>query len=661
MNKFRKAALFLFVCLTLISSAQTPVTWESAVVMQSENEGSIEFTAHIADGWHMYGMKQIENGPRATSFDFRSIEGATLVGDITPSIAPKEVMDKVFNLKIAYWEGDVKFTQKFRLNDESEGCTFNGVIWSMACNDQSCSTPAKTPFDLIYNAEKLPSAETAAASDSVQKPLLENVGVKTTTDSISQAHSQWWEPVDVTSSTDVNAGWLSIFIWGFIGGLLALLTPCVWPMIPLTVSFFLKRNSSRSRSIRDALLYGFAIIVIYLALGLIVTLVFGAGKLNELATNAVFNIIFFLILVIFAISFFGAFNIKLPSKWSNSVDSKAEKTTGFISMFFMAFTLVLVSFSCTGPLIGTLLVEAASQGSIVGPAVGMGAFALALAIPFALFAIFPSLLKEMPKSGGWLNSVKVVLGFLELALSLKFLSVVDLAYGWGILDREVFICLWVVLFAFLGMYLLGRIKFSHDAPLNYVSIPRFFLSLFSFSFAIYLIPGLWGAPLKGVSAFLPPLSTQDFNLYETQTGKHFDNYDEGMAYAAEHNMPVLLDFSGYGCVNCRKMEGAVLDTDAVKSKIENDFVFITLMVDDRTSLSQPVKVEEDGRSMLLETVGEYWGYLQQHKFKASVQPYYIILNNAGMPMNESLGFTENPEDFLKWLETGLAKYEEETK
>lgn len=455
-----------------------------------------------------------------------------------------------------------------------------------------------------------------------------------------------------------DSPWWVIFIWGFGGGLLALLTPCVWPMIPMTVSFFLKKGTSRRKSVGDAVIYGLSIIVIYLTLGLAITGIFGASKLNELSTNAVFNLCFFLLLVIFGISFLGGFDIKLPSKWSNSTDARAEKATGLVSIFFMAFTLALVSFSCTGPIIGTLLVEAATMGNFVGPAIGMGGFALALALPFSLFALFPSWLKEMPRSGGWLNSVKVVLGFLELALSLKFLSVADLAYGWGILDREVFICLWVVLFLMLGMYLIGKLKFSHDADLPHVSLPRFFLSLASFGFALYLIPGLWGAPLKSVSAFVPPLFTQDFNLYAGGQFEEFDDYDKGMAYAAENNRPVLVDFSGYGCVNCRKMEGAVFDTGRVSSIVKENFVLIKLMVDDKTKLSEPMTVEENGKKVVLKTIGDKWSYLQRHKFSANSQPYYIILNHSGEAMNAPYFYDENVGKFVGWLEGGMKNYSE---
>lgn len=645
--------LFLSFIAASVANAQSEVKWTQNLRMTSDTEGVMEFTASIADGWHIYGTDIPSGGPTATEIDFRNLTGMELVGNLTASKAPVTYMDALFNMKISSWEGHVVLSQKFKLKNGSKGCKADGVIAFMSCNDKTCSRPERIPFELSYNESgAVPAGDSVPEKKDNMVAAADTVPLHTP----SADKASWWKPVDVKSDTDVHAGWWYIFIWGFVGGLLALLTPCVWPMIPLTVSFFLKKNTSRRRSVLDAVIYGGSIIVIYLTLGIAVTLIFGAGKLNELATNAVFNLIFFGILVLFAVSFFGAFDIKLPAKWCNSVDGRAERTTGLISIFFMAFTLVLVSFSCTGPLIGTLLVEAASQGNIVGPAVGMGAFALALAIPFTLFAIFPSLLKDMPRSGGWLNSVKVVLGFLELILSLKFLSVVDLAYGWRILDREVFIAIWIVLFVLLGLYLLGKLRFSHDAPLDHVSIPRFFLALASLSVSVYLLPGLWGAPLKGVSAFVPPLSTQDFSLYEPGKFTHFDDYDEGMQYAAEHNMPVLLDFSGYGCVNCRKMEGAVLDDPAVKSMIEENFVFITLMVDDRKELPEARTFEVNGQKRVMETVGDLWGYLEEHKFSATVQPFYIVLDNEGVPLTKSMGFTEDPDEFLSWLSKGLENY-----
>ncbi len=637
-----------------------PVTWNSSVEMNDERNGRLIFKASIDEGWHLYGIDLPDGGPNPTTFTFDKVEGMTLNGDITPSRKPHEQVDMVFHLKLNWWEDKVDFYQDFTLNEPNGAYLVEASVRFQGCNDGSCIPPSTETFDFKGGnvvSQNTPSEESLQTDDKTSNaPSAQET-----------AANKWWNPVEFTDGASDNtasiaeSSWWYIFLWGFIGGLVALLTPCVWPMIPLTVSFFLKKSNSRRRSIADAFTYGCAIVVIYLVLGLAITLIFGASKLNDLATNAVFNLLFFLLLVVFAISFFGAFDIKLPSKWSNSVDSKAERTTGILSIFFMAFTLVLVSFSCTGPIIGTLLVEAASVGDITGPAIGMGAFALALAIPFTLFAIFPSWLKEMPRSGGWLNSVKVVLGFLELALSLKFLSVADLAYGWGILDREVFVSLWVIIFILLGMYLLGKLRFSHDAPLDHVPVGRFFLSLISLAFAVYLIPGLWGAPLKSVSAFVPPLYTQDFNLYEGGNFKVFHDFDEGMAYANENNRPVLVDFSGYGCVNCRKMEGAVFDTQEVSSIIKENFVLITLMVDDKTSLEKPIEVNENGKAVMLKTIGDKWSYLQRSKFAANSQPYYVMLDNEGKPLASPYYYDENVAKFVEWLNSGLKAYSSEVK
>ena len=637
-----------------------PVTWNSSVEMNDERNGRLIFKASIDEGWHLYGIDLPDGGPNPTTFTFDKVEGMTLNGDITPSRKPHEQVDMVFHLKLNWWEDKVDFYQDFTLNEPNGAYLVEASVRFQGCNDGSCIPPSTETFDFKGGnvvSQNTPSEESLQTDDKTSNaPSAQET-----------AANKWWNPVEFTVGASDNtasiaeSSWWYIFLWGFIGGLVALLTPCVWPMIPLTVSFFLKKSNSRRRSIADAFTYGCAIVVIYLVLGLAITLIFGASKLNDLATNAVFNLLFFLLLVVFAISFFGAFDIKLPSKWSNSVDSKAERTTGILSIFFMAFTLVLVSFSCTGPIIGTLLVEAASVGDITGPAIGMGAFALALAIPFTLFAIFPSWLKEMPRSGGWLNSVKVVLGFLELALSLKFLSVADLAYGWGILDREVFVSLWVIIFVLLGMYLLGKLRFSHDAPLDHVPVGRFFLSLISLAFAVYLIPGLWGAPLKSVSAFVPPLYTQDFNLYEGGSFKVFHDFDEGMAYANENNRPVLVDFSGYGCVNCRKMEGAVFDTQEVSSIIKEKFVLITLMVDDKTSLEKNIEVNENGKAVMLKTIGDKWSYLQRSKFAANSQPYYVMLDNEGKPLASPYYYDENVAKFVEWLNSGLKAYSSEVK
>ncbi len=633
-----------------------PITWKVSVEGNSTSSATIRLSANIEEGWHLYSLNMPEDGPNSTVIDFTLPEGVTLDGALTPSKKPIEKYDDMFSLNLSWWEGSVSFTQKVKISDEKTHAVSISVSFQ-GCNDQTCVAP-KTEL-LEASVGTGPAVVEKVEEDTVVAAL-----PVSSTPEVEKDNVDLWAPVefsnaDMPQEADVtNSPWWIIFIWGFGGGLLALLTPCVWPMIPMTVSFFLKKSSSRSKAIRDAVIYGLSIIVIYLTLGLAITGLFGASKLNELSTNAVFNLCFFLLLVVFGISFLGGFDIKLPSKWSNSTDARAEKATGLVSIFFMAFTLALVSFSCTGPIIGTLLVEAATMGNFVGPAVGMGGFALALALPFSLFAMFPSWLKEMPRSGGWLNSVKVVLGFLELALSLKFLSVADLAYGWGILDREVFICLWVIIFIMLGLYLLGKIKFSHDADLDYVSLPRFFLSLTSLSFALYLIPGLWGAPLKSVSAFVPPLFTQDFNLYDGGKFEEFDDYDKGMAYAAEHKRPVLMDFSGYGCVNCRKMEGAVFDTGRVSTIVKENFVLIKLMVDDKAKLSSPITVEENGKKIVLNTVGDKWSYLQRHKFGANSQPYYIVLNHSGEAMTTPYFYDENVEQFVTWLETGIKNYNE---
>lgn len=645
----------LLACVSAVSAQKlTPITWDASVTANSSDNATVTISAKIEKGWHLYGFNLPDDGPNSTSIVLNLPEGVTADGEITPSRQPVEKFDPIFSLKLAWWDADVTFTQKLKITD-GKTHEIDGYVYFQGCNDQTCISPSKTPFNISVGTG--PEAEEEApATDSVAPAVTQTAQPATAAGN----GTDWWAPVEITDSeaerTSADNPWWVIFLWGFGGGLIALLTPCVWPMIPMTVSFFLKKSGNRRKAVTDALIYGISIVVIYLSLGLAITAIFGASKLNELSTNAIFNIAFFLLLVIFAISFFGGFDITLPSKWSNSVDAKAERATGLLSIFFMAFTLALVSFSCTGPIIGTLLVEAATMGNLVGPAIGMLGFAIALALPFSLFAIFPSWLKEMPRSGGWLNSVKVVLGFLELALSLKFLSVADLAYGWGLLDREVFVCLWVVIFAMLGFYLLGKIRFSHDAPLDHVSIPRFFLSLAALSFALYLIPGLWGAPLKGVSAFVPPLFTQDFSLYTGGQFEEFDDFDKGMEYAERNHRPVLIDFSGYGCVNCRKMEGAVFDTPVVTQTIKENFVLIKLMVDDKTPLAQPMTVEENGKQLTLETIGDKWSYLQRSKFSANSQPYYIMLDNDGEALAPPTYYDENVTKFVEWLNSGLKAY-----
>ncbi len=648
--------LALLGCVNVFAQRPVHVHWTNTVESVNDTEGIIRWSADIDEGWHIYGMTMPDLGPDAigpqlTVFTIEPASGLQLIGEVEPSVPATDKFDETLKLKLPMWEGKVEFSQRFKLTDGAKGAYIRGTVEYMACTDKSCTPPTRESFDLSFGTPQAEATVTVDKVDSVVNSAAEAVVVE---------ESDLWSPVDVEASQSAasptsQSPWWAILGLGFLGGLVALLTPCVWPMIPMTMSFFLKKGKSRRRAIIDAISYGLSIIVIYLALGLAITALFGASKLNDIATSAVFNVLFFVLLVIFAISFFGAFDIKLPSRWSNAIDNKAENTTGFLSIFFMAFTLVLVSFSCTGPIIGTLLVEAASQASMVGPALGMGGFALGLALPFGLFAFFPSLLKEMPRSGSWLNTVKVVLGFIELILSLKFLSVADLAYGWRILDREVFIALWVVLFILLGIYLLGKIRFSHDSPSEHVGVFRFFLAVASLSFAVYLLPGLWGAPLKSISAFAPPLTTQDFNLYGG-TFKEFHDYDEGMAYAKQHNMPVIVDFSGYACVNCRKMEGAVFDTQDVRTVLERDYVLIKLMVDDKQKLSQPFTVEEYGGTTKIETVGDKWSYLQRHKFGINSQPYYVLLDDNGKPLAPARAYDENVKEFVQWLDAGVTEF-----
>lgn len=636
-------------------AAPSHVEWSARIDSQSSDKGTLVITAKIEPGWHIYGVEMSEMGndpgvPDPTSIEVEPVAGLRLTSPTTTDSEPTVHFDEFLNLNLPWLQGTVELKREFELTDGVKGVNLKGFVKFMACNDNSCTPPAKYEFSLDFG--DMTSAPTAGVSDTLP-PMVAPADSPTVAVSST---NEWWEPVTVETNSTEQSYW-AILLFGFLGGLVALMTPCVWPMIPMTVSFFLKKNKSRRRSIADAVIYSASIIVIFLVLGILLTVIFGPGKLNEIATGAVFNIIFFVLLVVFAISFFGAFDLSLPSSWSTAIDNKAENTTGLLSIFFMAFTLVLVSFSCTGPIIGTLLVEAFSQQNLLGPLLGMGGFALGLALPFGLFAFFPSMLKGLPHSGGWLNTVKVVLGFIELILSLKFLSVADLAYGWRILDREVFIALWIVLFILLGMYLLGKLRFSHDSPMEHTPVGRFFLALGSFAFAVYLVPGLWGAPLKAISAFAPPLYTQDFNLYGGEFQK-FHDYDEGMAYAAAHNKPVLVDFSGYACVNCRKMEGAVFDTPAVRGIIEQDYVMIVLMVDDKKELAEPMTVVEDGKTKKLTTVGERWSYLQYHKFGISSQPYYILLDNQGKPLSAPRVYDENVGAFTAWLEEGIETYKQ---
>ena len=675
-----KKLLFPFVLLlfavAMQAQIQDPVKFNSELKILAADEAEVVFTAAIDKGWHVYSTDLGDGGPISATFNVEKICGAEVVGKLKPVGKEISTFDKLFEMKVRYFENTAQFVQKLKLTGGAY--QLEGYLEYGACNDENCLPPTQVPFQFSGKVEG--AAKEAAAATAEMKAETQSAEQETAADTVSVAaiggadgpteinvtdKVDLWKPVinelqslgETTSQEDMS--WIYIFITGFAGGLLALFTPCVWPIIPMTVSFFLKRSKDKKKGIRDAWTYGASIVVIYVTLGLAITLIFGASALNALSTNAVFNILFCLMLVVFAASFFGAFEITLPSKWSTAVDSKAEATSGLLSIFLMAFTLSLVSFSCTGPIIGFLLVQVSTTGSVVAPAIGMLGFAIALALPFTLFALFPSWLKSMPKSGGWMNIIKVTLGFLELAFALKFLSVADLAYGWRILDRETFLALWIVLFALLGFYLLGKIKFPHDDDNTKVSVPRFFMALASLAFAVYMVPGLWGAPLKAVSAFAPPMQTQDFNLYNNEVHARFDDYDLGMEYARQHGKPVMLDFTGYGCVNCRKMELAVWTNPKVSDIINNDYVLITLYVDNKTPLPSPVKIVENGTERTLRTVGDKWSYLQRVKFGANAQPFYVLIDNEGKPLNKSYSYDEDIPKYIEFLQTGLENYKKE--
>lgn len=684
MRQLRNVLAMVALLMTSMAGAQmqSPVQVKSSLKMISDTEAEIIFDAVIEAGWHMYSTNVVPDGPTAATFNVENIKGAKIDGGLRANGDVKKHYEEMFEADVYFFENKGQFIQKVSLTGgpyEIEGYLEYG-----ACNDQNCIPPTAADFKFTGEA-KTPAPAEETQKEEAPKQTEEPVEVAVpATDSATVSTALPATPTSGESAEEIGSGSLwtpvisqlkqfeeggnasaadsslwQIFLLGLLGGLVTLVTPCVWPIIPMTVSFFLKRSGDKKKGIRDAWTYGASIVIIYLVLGLAVTAIFGANALNSLATNAVFNIFFCLMLVVFAASFFGAFELTLPSSWSNAVDSKAEKTGGLLGIFLMAFTLTLVSFSCTGPIIGFLLVEVSTSGDILAPTIGMLGFSIALALPFTLFAMFPSWLKTMPKSGGWMNNVKVVLGFIELAFALKFLSVADLAYGWRILDRETFLSIWIVLFALLGMYLLGKIKFPHDGDDDgqHISVTRFFLAMASFAFAVYMIPGLWGAPLKAVSAFAPPMKTQDFNLYEeNEVRPQFMDYDEGMAFAKQHGKPVMIDFTGYGCVNCRKMEAAVWVDQNVASIMNDDYVLIQLYVDDKTPLAEPVIVNDNGQIRKLRSVGDKWSYLQSSKFGATAQPFYVLLDNEGRPLTRSYSFDENVEHYLQFLKEGLANY-----
>ena len=638
--KTKIVLLCLIISTSLSAQILEPVKWSITENKTSDNTIEIQYKATIEDGWHLYSNVLPDGGPLATEVTYTTLEGVEIDGDLLADRAAIEAYSDVFSMVLGNYKDEVTFVQKIKLL--SPQYRIAGDVRYMACDDGTCIPPTTVAFEFVSSSEILPAVQ-------------EGVAPQTYVSSISGWTPMIDEIESIENSSAEKESLLYIFIASFIGGLLALLTPCVWPMIPMTVSFFLKQSGSRRKAIVRAIMYGFAIIVIYLLLGLLITTIFGASALNDLSTNAWFNIFFFLLLVLFAASFFGAFDLTLPASWTTKIDAKADATTGFLSILLMAFTLALVSFSCTGPIIGTLLVEAASSGIAIGPAIGMFGFSLALALPFALFAIFPTMIKSLPKSGGWLNSVKVVLAFIELALALKFLSVADLAYGWGILPRETFLTLWIVIFFLLGLYLLGFIQFKHDSKPAYLSVTRLFLAIISIAFSIYMIPGLWGAPLKAISAFAPPVSTQTFNLSQQTNELVFDDYDKAKVYAKEQGKPLFVDFTGYGCVNCRKMEASVFMDDRVKDILDDEYVMVTLYVDDKTDLPEPITIEEYGKEVTLKTYGDKWSYLQRYKFGANAQPYYILLSPEGKPLASPYGYNEDVEKFVEFLNKGVSK------
>ena len=677
--------LLLATVLTMQAQMQDPVHFKSELKTGKNAEAEIVFTATIDQGWHVYSTDLGQDGPIEATFNVVKMDGAEKVGKLTPKGNVIKKYDEMFGMELKYFEHQVTFVQKIRFTKPKYD--IDCYLEYGACNDQSCLPPTQVELsasgevksekgEVKNENEEMKNADVRAEATVTDTATADTISHSSLLISNSGAEGEdLWSPViselqAFSSSKPLSDhSLLYILLMGFVGGLLAVCMPCIWPIIPMTVSFFLKRaKSNRSKAITDAVTYGVSIIVIYLGLGLLVTALFGSDTLNAMSTNAVFNIFLFLLLVVFALSFFGWFEIKLPGSWANKVDQKSEEfsakaSTGsklstlnsHLSILLMAFTLVLVSFSCTAPIIGLLLVETTTSDNWLAPAVGMFGFAVALALPFTLFALFPSWLKQAPKSGSWMTTIKVVLGFIELAFALKFFSVADLAYGWHLMDREVFLSLWIVIFALLGAYLCGWLKFQEDEIGGNVNKPMPVVcimgGLVSLAFALYMVPGLWGAPCKAVSAFAPPMNTQDFNLNNKVVEARFTDYDLGMAAAHAEGKPALIDFTGYGCVNCRKMEAAVWTDPRVADRLRNDFVLISLFVDDKTPLPEPLEVTDaNGQTKTLRTIGAKWSYLQSHKFGANAQPFYVILDPAtGKPLTGSRGYNEDVEEYLKFL------------
>ena len=690
MKRILSAVSMLIMAFMVHAQMMDPVKFTSTLKTNNTAEAEIVFSGTIDNGWHVYSTNLGNDGPIEATFHVNKLEGAELVGPLTPRGKEISEYDNMFGMKLRYFEKNVQFVQKVKFTKPQYN--IDAYLEYGACNDEMCMPPTevsivksgKSPAVAADNSKEKDAekkAEEEAAKEETEKATEAEEAGNTAAEADSVLTSQADSTVSAASSDSdlwassvaelralgnednmANRSWLYLLMMGFVGGLLAVAMPCIWPIIPMTVSFFLKRaKDDKQKGIRDAITYGLSIIVIYLTLGLLVTGLFGSDTLNAMSTNAVFNIFLFLLLVVFALSFFGWFEIKLPDKWANAVDSKATNTSGLLSIFLMAFTLVLVSFSCTAPIIGLLLVETTTSGNWIAPAVGMLGFALALALPFTLFALFPSWLKQAPKSGSWMNTLKVVLGFIELAFALKFFSVADLAYGWHLLDREVFLSLWIVIFGLLGLYLIGKLKFQSDEIGGDINKPMPVIcimgGLVSLAFAVYMIPGLWGAPCKAVSAFAPPMNTQDFNLNTKVVEAQYTSYEEGLAAAAAQGKPVLIDFTGFGCVNCRKMEAAVWTDPRVSSKLTKDYVLISLFVDDKTPLKEPMEVTDDnGSKKTLRTVGAKWSWLQSHKYGANAQPFYVAVDAQGHPLTAARSYDEDIAKYIDFLDEGINKF-----
>ena len=678
MKRMRLLLSILTMVSALVLHAQMidPVHFTSELKTGKGAEAEIVFHATIDNGWHVYSTDIGKDGPIEATFNIVKMDGAELVGKLEPRGNVIRKMDKLFGMELKYFENEATFVQKIKFTKPQYD--IDCYLEYGACSDESCLPPSEVELkksgevSLAVSADKKETTEDKKEKEEYgiqpDTAKADTVEADTTKAEVFSDEADLWAPVteelrSLGSGEDLaerSLWWL--LLMGFLAGLAAVCMPCIWPIIPMTVSFFLKRSKDdRRKGLRDAFAYGLSIIVIYVGLGMLVTAIFGSDTLNSLSTSAVFNVFLFLLLVVFACSFFGWFEIKLPDSWADSVDTKASETSGLLSIFLMAFTLVLVSFSCTGPIIGMLLVQTTTTGNWLAPTLGMLAFAVALALPFTIFAMFPSWMKSAPKSGSWMTTIKVILGFIELAFSLKFLSVADMAYGWHILDREVFLSLWIVIFAMLGAYLVGWLKFQEDevgGPSKPMPVLCIMGGLISFAFAVYMLPGLWGAPCKAVSAFAPPISTQDFNLNEHVVEAEFNDYESGLATARAQGKPVFLDFTGYGCVNCREMEATVWADPRVSEKLRNDYVLISLYVDDKTPLKEPMTVtDEKGNQKTLRTVGAKWSYLQSHKFGANAQPFYVAINpTTGKPLTGSRGHNKDVQAYIDFLNQGLMNF-----